>query len=348
MTTSKEALTWTSLTTAVNEIKGPYTLYRDLVFGTTDEQNTEVLEIGKFIGNRDTAPFVRKNGEAIMVGGTSKEFWNIEAPNIRIKTPFRPSELFFGREPGTDIFIDQGSQISAIQRHIARDVEHMGNRITNTEEWLCSQSITGQIDYSVADEESFQITIPKPAGNTASVANVWGAAGSNPEKDVRGVKQVIHNEVTLPTQVAIGGQNAADAFMADPVIKETLDNRNIDAGGITMNEQFTAAGALFLGRVFGVDFWQYSPTLEIAGSSFELTRTDYFEFFNISPAAQWIRYYGAIPDMDALEGRQYVGQRFAKSWRQPDPSQQMFLVHSRPLPIGRRPGANFSLKVTNI
>jgi len=67
----------------------------------------------------------------------------------------------------------------------------------------------------------------------------------------------------------------------------------------------------------------------------------------VSPAAENVMYYGAIPDFDALQGRAWVGRRFGKSWMDKDPSAQIALVHSRPLPVPRRPGSMVSMKVVS-
>ena len=51
--------------------------------------------------------------------------------------------------------------------------------------------------------------------------------------------------------------------------------------------------------------------------------------------------------MDAFEAGLWVAQRFSKSWVTKDPSQRLALLHSRPLPVPRRPGAMVSMKVVS-
>jgi hypothetical protein len=58
-------------------------------------------------------------------------------------------------------------------------------------------------------------------------------------------------------------------------------------------------------------------------------------------------YYGAIPDLKALQGRLFRGKRFSKSWEQEDPSVMWQLLHSRPLPVTRRPDSMVSMKVVS-
>ena len=73
----------------------------------------------------------------------------------------------------------------------------------------------------------------------------------------------------------------------------------------------------------------------------------YAEFVTATPAAEMIEYFGAIPDMKALQGRLYVAQRFSKAWEVEDPSSIMNLTHSRPLPVARRPDSTVSMKVVS-
>jgi hypothetical protein len=77
-----------------------------------------------------------------------------------------------------------------------------------------------------------------------------------------------------------------------------------------------------------------------------LIRPGYVEFVANSPAAEFVTYYGAIEDMQAIgAGRVLQSRRFSKSWEVEDPSARMLLVESNPLPVMRRPGATVSMSV---
>lgn len=347
MTTIQE-LTWQTLTGTINEIKPNAALLQNLMFGRERTLSTETIEIGYLTGGRETAPFVRVNGEAIPVQGHGEKFALVKAPNIRIKTNLEPYEIMTRRRPGTVIFPTTGSQISAMQQYIALRQQRMLDMIVNTKEHLCSQAIQGQISYQVEDGENFQITYPKAASHTITASPYWDDNGSppgNPETDFRTVKRLMAEDVGLTPTIALFGQEASDAFMANDIVRTLLDTRNYAAGALTIESQYTDAGAIYLGRFAGIPCWEYSRQVDVDGTATDMIRSEYVEFLNTSPAAENVMYYGAIPDMKALQGRRFIGKLFSKSWEEEDPSVRILLAHTRPLPVPRKPNSIVSVKV---
>ncbi|MCP4897876.1 MAG: hypothetical protein GY906_12965 [bacterium] len=344
-------LTWASLTGAVNEIQSPNSFILRLLYGNKDPKSTESIELSTLTGGRDMAPFVRKNGEAVMVGGIGETFATVEPPNIRIKRPMTPSEVLFKRRPGTVIFPSGDEQISAIQQHIARDAQHMADMITNAEEYLAAMTLQGTITYEVADQETFQITFPKPAANTVTLTTFWDDADPTkptPEIDFLTAKRLVSDAHGLGVTDAIMGVESSAAFLT--LAKNQgglLDNRNIAIGAVTFNEQFRDDGVLYLGTYSGVRCWEYARTVDIDGVATSLIRPKYVEFVAVTPAAETVEYFGALADWKALQGRLFQGQRFSKSWEEEDPSVRQLLITSRPLPTPRRPGFVVSMKVVS-
>lgn len=351
-------LTWRSLTAAVNQIASPNRFLQRLLYGNVVTLPTEGIELGIVKAGREIAPFVRKNGEGIMVAGTQKQFTTVDAPNIRIKQPFTPSQYLFDREPSTTILLPPGqTQTNAVRRHIARDLGHMENMITNAIEYLVAMSLQGVISYSVADEEVFTITIPRASANNIVLSTFWDdgtPTDTRPLSDIHAVKRImsdIPGSEGLSVTDAICGTEAADALLelveVGAVKMLGQEGLNVAAGDISFVNQFTQDGVIFLGRLGGVRFWEYGRTASLNGSAVNMVRPKYVEFISTSPASDRVLYYGAIPDMDAFESGLLQSARFAKSWMQKDPSQLMALVHSRPLPWPRKPNATVSVKVVS-
>lgn len=345
-------LTWHSLTGVINEIKSPNQFVKRLLFTQHEPKSTEDLELSVLTKGREIAPFVKKNGEALLVDGHSETFQTVQAPNIRIKRPFTPSELLFTRRPGTPIFTPgASSQVSALRRHIATDMQVLADLITNSEELLCCMALQGTITYSVSPSAHFTITYPKPAGNNVTLTTFWDDADPTlptPEEDFHSAKKLISDEVSLQTTDAIMGEEAALHFRT--VVKNQGNlgqGQKLDTGELTFTQQFRDDGAIYLGRYCGVRCWEYSRTVDVNGTSTPLIRSKYVEFVSARPAAEFKLYYGAIPDMDAIDEGKFVGERFSKSWKKKDPSQLIALAHSRPLPVPRRPGAMVSMKVVS-
>lgn len=347
-------LQWASMTAAINDIKSPNKFLTRLLYSNSSPQSTEFIEVDTWVRGRTMAPFVTKNSNAVPVDGPSQTKALIEAPNIRIKRSIKPHEVMFGRTPGSVIFPSRGTQNSAIRDHMAKELQPLADDITNRIEWMCAQTLTGILTYNTestfkAGGDAFTIDYNRPAGNSADVsgAAAWGTSTADIVGDLHTVKRVINQEGFANVTDAILSSTAADAFLADTVIRPMLDNRNMLVGDVTFISQFNDDGVIFLGTVSGIRFWEYNRSViePVDGSSVDMIRAGYAEFVSNSNAAEFVLYYGAIADMDALNGRSWVGERFSKSEVTFDPSILTALAHSRPLPVPRRPGATYSLKV---
>lgn len=343
-----DVLHWSSLTPAVNEIKSPNAFVKNLLFGQVEAKATEKIELSVWDGGREVAPFVRKNGEGILVDGYGEKFHTVEAPNIRIKRVIHPFQVINERRPGTVIFPSKGEQMSAIENYMALQARRLSDMVTNAEEYLCAMSLRGVITYSVSDTENFTITYPKPAGNTIVLTTFWDdgdVSAPEIEQDFLTAKQVIADEVGLvPTDVILGS-SALRSFIRVLKNQSILDMLHVDAGAITLQSQFRDDGAIFLGLFSGIRVWAYTRSVVLNGVSTPLIRAKYAEFVCATPAAENVLYYGAIPDDDAIEGGLFQTPRFAKTFKIPEPSQRFLLLHSRPLPCTRRPGSIVSMKV---
>jgi hypothetical protein len=345
-----DQLTWSSLTTAINEMKSPNRFFMKLLFGAHQTLPTETIELSVLNKGRETAPFVKKNGAAVMVKGHDEKFQQIEAPNIRIKRPFTASELLFGRRPATVVFPSAGDIIAAVERHIAIDVQVMADLITNSEEYLASLLIANNISWAVTDRDVYKITVPVPAANNVTLGIFWDDADPDlptPELDFLSAKRIISQAVGLGLTDCVLGQEASQAFIALMSKQRFMPRWSVDAGRLELQNQFSEDGVIYLGMFSGVRVWEYSRTVSVDGVDTSLVSPKYAEFFAVTPAAENVEYFGAIPDLEAFEGRMFQGERFSTSWLEKDPSVRIHLTHSRPLPWMRRPGSHVRMKVVS-
>lgn len=345
------------MTAMVNEVKTPHRFLRDLLFSQNDPRPTEVLEIGVLVGDRMVAPFVRRGAEAIEITGFQEKIYNVTAPNIRIKRHLEASELLFTRRVGHVIHAEEGDILDAAQEHVARNSLRLAQVVDEAEEYLSAQAVRGAVSYSVDDEEIFSITFPRSASHSVTLTNFWDGGSSNVELDFRTAMQLVADDVGLSVTDAIMGAEATNQFLTNAQVSGNgglLDNRRIDAGALDLQQRVQQSGAIFLGMFRGIRCWSYTRSTQVpsaAGlktlSAFELVRSKYVEFVTADAAAENVMYYGAIPDMKALQGRLFRGRRFSKSWEQEDPSVMWQLLHSRPLPVMRRPDSTVSMKVVS-
>jgi len=357
-------LKWKNLTAVTRLLEGPNQFIKNTFFSNEEELSTEDIELSVIRdGARELAPFIEKNSEAALVAGTESEFHKVSGPNIRLKRPFTPSELLFGRTPGSVVFNPGSStQISEVNKHIARDLKKLNDMIFNTEEYLCAMAIQGQIAYSTVNGQSYTITLPRDANHTVTLAGTRAWDGGTVEdvrvlEDVYTAKKLYSDSNNGTPQFAICGANAAAAFrelLAQPTTQSgltaQLDMNNLRVGNATLVEQFEASGALYMGNIGTVSFWEYSRTAnDTDGNPVSMIRPDYVEFLTSNnQIAERVMYYAAITDVQNLNGKALQSKRFSKSWEVQDPSSLMALVASRPLPWIKNPDASVSMKVTNV
>jgi len=352
MAETRDVLSWASMTAMVNELKTPHRFIRDLLFSDNQPKATETLEIGILVGDRMVAPFVRRGAEAIEITPFQERFYNVTAPNIRIKRHLEASELLFVRRVGHVIHAEEGDIVDAASEHIARTSLRLVQVVDEAEEYLCAQAIRGVISYTVDGEETFTITFPRTASHAVTLTNFWDGGMSAIEFDFRTAMNLVATDTGLSVTDVILGSEATTSFLANAAVQALLDNRRIEAGGLNLNRGFEMSGALYLGVFRGIRVWSYSRATQVPSSAglktlaaFDLVRPKYAEFVVADVAAENVMYYGAIPDIKALQGRLFRGRRFSKSWEQEDPSVMWQLLHSRPLPVMRRPDSTVSMKV---
>lgn len=354
-----DELSWRSLTAAVNEIKSPNTFLQKMLWPTHQTVPTEIIELSVLSRDRAMAPLVKKNGAAILVGGHDTAFQIVQPPNIRIKMPFTPSELLFGRKAGTALEVTAQTMSQAIQNHVAIDLQGMSDLVANTTEYLCSQALQGTLSYNVNDQESYQLTFAVPGANIVTLSTFWDdgtVANVQMEENFMSAKLLASDAVGLNVTDVILGATAAKYFQR--VVKaQLLSGTAINwtpfgqvSGGVNLQAKYADDGSYLLGVFCGVNVWAYARTIPVPGAngatvSTALIRDKYAEFICNTPAAERVLYYGAIADMGTIQAGTFQTERFSKSWMEEDPSVMMALLASRPLPCHRRPGSVVSFKV---
>ena len=349
MATPEQVLKYQYMTPLINEILEPPNFLMNSLFMDQEAVHTEDIEIPKVSRDRIVSPFSRKNGEAVLVqsyNGTSEV---VQAPNIRIKIPVKPSEMM-KRQPGMVIYVSRDQHRSSFQQLIDRNAKILRDDIATAKEYLAAQSLTGQISWSSA-EEYFTITYNRPSTHNITLSTFWNdgtLANVRLNANFHTAKRLM-SKYGFPLTDVYLGEEAADAFIAlvEGGYLKPLDIRNVVGGSVTLVNQFDQSGAMYMGTVAGVNIYEYSRTASVSGTETPMIRSKYAEFVSRVPRAEWKMYYGAILDMDAFEVNTHVAPIFAKGWTVKDPSCLVLLAHSRPVPVPRRPTASVSMKVVS-
>lgn len=342
-----DQLQHSSLTGRINKIKSPAQALHTMLYGTHQTLPTETMEIGFLAGGREAAPYVKVNAEGILMTGTTEQLVTLKAPNIRIKRAFTPSELLYGRRPGSPIFIStENEMLSEVDEYLNREVARLADAITNAQEVQSAQSLTGTISYSNETGDVWQLTIPRDATLTLDpgAGNYWDT--DDPGDAIYTIKQRMSELDGFQPDIAIMGALATAAFRANTFVKATTTLfNNAGVGRATYATFFQENGMIYCGNYNGIDFWGYPRTVLVNGSATDLIRSKYVEFIATGPAAERVEYFASIADMKALQGRTIQVERFSKAWEQEDPSVIFNLATSRPLVVPRQVNASASVQV---
>ena len=352
--TTTGMLSWAYQSTVLSNIKPKTSFLKQLMFGNRAQNlPTEVAELAYREGHTLMAPFVEVNAEATSVPGNSIRLGNVSCPNIRIKRPMDAYNAFLRRLPGTGMFITGGDVVQAARAAaIAEDAQTLADMIERREEWMVGQMLNGrtagfiELEYQVAEKANFKVSIPRDTSMVGTVSTSWATADI--AADIHAVKKAMARYQQLTPNVCVLGSNASLLFRQNAKVRADLDTKNLSAGTLDLQTQFNESGVIYLGRYAGIEFWEYAAqyTADTSGTLTDYISADNAVFLHTSPSneAQW--FYGAIPDHDAFDEGLFVGQRFGKAWKEKDPSVYVQLLHSRPLPFIRRPGAIYNLDVT--
>ena len=346
------ALTIQAQTASINKMRPSLDYLQTTIFGAHRTHKAEIIEVGYFSRGRKMAPMVRKGAKAIPIEGHTTSFANVEAPNIKISRAFSAETLAFIRQPGMSVFPTDAEMASGLEQSVAIDLQALRDDVGNRNEWLCAQALRGVITYSVADGEVFTITSPRPAANSITLSVFWDDATISlpkPEEDIEAAQGVIHAATGLNANLALCGASAAKYLRRVMKAQDfPLDVKDVFMGGqekAIWGAARNPSGARPIGRVNGIDFYEYATALtDENGVSQVMIRDKYVELISNTPLAENRIEYGGIPDM-GVPGGVFQGEVFSKSWDENDPSVRMVLAHSRPLPVLWRPDTTCSIKV---
>lgn len=345
------------LTQNVLNIEEPPGLFKGLLADpvTAVFPGTDNIEFGRERLDREGAPFIPMEAEAVYVGDRSRSMTSMEIPNIAMRKSIRAGDFAHDRSIGDQIFVSSGSgttQSNSLEARVDRYQRDMVRRIENTLEWWMSQILdSGSVTYSDSAYDAFTYTFGRAGGNAFAASPTWASASTVQKlEDLQTVKSVVANAEYLSVNVGICGTNAAANIRGDDDLQVRLDRRNVDEQGqnsyIDINSPYTMQGAVTpIGRLAGIEFWEYSRSITLLGGSpVNLVDPDAIYLFHVGVENDIRVFYGPVYDIQTARGRAINTERFSKSWVKEYPSEMQMIVQSRPLIAPFRP--DFCVKLT--
>lgn len=197
------------------------------------DKDTGYREIsGDLFTNKEFTPPSHKDAITIKADGLNKRQFN--------QNPF-----------------DNPDVVANAARSAARGVNRLRNRIVRSNELQMSQVLqTGTV--TLLDNSGntvYAIDYKPKATHFPTVGTAWGTGGADPRADLGSLAEVIRNDGKVDSTDLIFGRGALRNFIADPTVKELLDNRRMTIGSI--NPRLVNSGATFYGTIW-IDQYQFN------------------------------------------------------------------------------------------
>lgn len=327
----------------VRTLHTPQQFWLDLCFPTVQTFDSEWIDFDVIDRGRRMAPFVTPMAQGVPMVQEGYDTRKFKAAYIKMKdvvSPNRVIKRMAGEQIGGSMSNDQRRQAiiaDILQVHEEARMRRM--------EWMAANAvINGSVLVAGDSYPAVTISYGRDAGQTVTLGTGarWGDTGVSITDNIDdwGV-QTQQLSSYAPTLLVMGG-DVWTVFKEDAGVQKLLDTRR---GSSTTLE--TGPGTFLPAQYKGtlgasLEVWVYSDIYE------DNTRTnqqilDQKSIVLLNPAGvQGVRAFGAI--LDANAG--YVATDvFARNWIENDPSVEMVMTQSAPLPIVERPNAVFKARV---
>lgn len=240
------------------------------------------------------------------------------------------------REAGMNPFLDQ-STAERVQTVQEADMQQMDANIDRREEWMACRQLTHDAIPVRGEGMNADLSIGLQSTHKINATTAWSTTtGDAPITDLEIAQGLIADSGFTATD-AIMGRTAWQNFRKNNGVKELLDLRNVNGNALQM--ALITTGAVFRGEFNGLRIWTYwANYIDDQNANTVTPLIPHDQVLIGSQGGDGRRHYALVQDLDAPGGAAAV-RRFAKSWREPNPSVQYTLVQSAPLPVMHTPDA---------
>lgn len=281
------------------------------------------------------------NSEAHIVPRTGRSQESASFVYLREKKTFEPTTLHWLRQVANNLTDLNKTNAEAM---VMREVRDLNTRFDNFAEFLLWQSLTGRL---VIDQSEVGVVADVdykfPESHKPKVSTGWDTAtGPSIIADIRAWKSLVDRD---------GRVNATTAYASEKTIQYIFDAFANNGGAGTaaillsdrMKDQYYASGTL--PGFMGLDWKPQGAVYDGAGSGYtanptprgsqaQFLKDDAIVFGNFTENRPIELIVGPSADDDAPHG--YTG-KFAKTWKDVDPSARQYLLEWNILPIITRP-----------
>lgn len=284
-------------------------------------------------GSRNIARPNVPNSEAHIVNRLGRSAASAAFVYLREKKVFEPTTLHWLRQAAAGL--GDLAKTNA-EEAVLREVKDLNTRFDNYAEFLLWRSLTGELKFETEDVVA-DVDYKFSASHKPTVTTKWTAAtNAQLVSDVRAWRQLIIND---------GQVNPTNAFTSEKVINTIFDKWTGTTGYLLsdrMKDQYYGTGTLpqFLGLNWTIQDSVYDATgasytgLSKPGDETRFLDENDIVLSNIKDNSALELYIGPSADDEAPSG--YTG-KFAKTWKEKDPSARQYLLEWNLLPVILRP-----------
>ena len=289
-------------------------------------------------GSRAIAKPNVPNSEAHIVPRLGRSTETAAFIYLREKKVFEPTTLHWIRTPG------EIAKINA-ERAVLREITDLNTRFDNFAEYALWQMFTGTLTLDYPDVQA-SIDYKIPASHKPTVGTSWATA--TPKQivnDVRSWKRLISRDGRVAAQEAYATEKTI-SYIFDAFASTGSSAANFMGGNLLsdrMKDQYYSNGVLpgFMGlqwtpqeAVFDATGAAYSSSPTDPGAETLFLADDYVILGNFTENRPFEVIVGPTADDEAPEG--FTG-KFAKTWKEKDPSARQYLLEYNFLPVLTRP-----------
>lgn len=280
--------------------------------------------------NRDIAQPNVPNSEANVVQRQVRSRQSASFLYLREKKVFSPTTLHWIAQPGE-------IAKTAAEQAVLREINDLNVRFDLFAEYALWQALTGELDLSTPDGYNVKVDYHFQNSHKADAGTAWSTATpSQIVDDIRAWKKLVEED---------GGVEIRDAYTNEETISLIFDSfaatgdspSNFNGAALMsdrMKDEYYKSGILpgFMGLNWGRVSQTYTPY--DGGARKNFIDDDTIILGNFSDQRPIELYIGPSADDDASSG--HTG-KFAKTWKEKDPSQRQYLLEWNLLPVITRP-----------
>lgn len=300
-------------------------------FKETNKSQNKFIIVDKKYDSRRLGVFVSPLLEGAVIEKKGYFTDVLEPPYMKMKRITDAYNLLT-RPIGQNPYAPVKSPRAQALEHLGEDTAHLKLRVMRTIEKMCNDVLlTGKLSIQGHGiDKSYDYLLP--AANQfavgAEIAVAWVNTTADILGDIEDAGDLIMKNLGVMPNITVMGRNVYKAFRQNEDIRALLDNRRVMLG--QMDISILPKGVNYIGNIGEMDFYVYTEYYENeAGALVNMFDPDKCVVTSTDLRASVD--YGAIEDLEF--GGTVPMEMFLKSELRFDPSAQVLLLQSSPLPI---------------